>query len=112
MRERDVLSPPPSDIGTGLSGLSCPSLRLCVAIDADGNVLSTHTPEIPDSWRRAAVDHVGTPQAISCPSRSFCLVTDSYGDVIISTNPTGASPRGARIRSSTARPGATGRRLA
>jgi hypothetical protein len=30
------ISPPPTDIGASLTGVSCPSLRLCVAVDAAG----------------------------------------------------------------------------
>lgn len=75
---------------TLIQSLACPTVTLCVAGDAQGNVLSSTKPA-GGSWRLA---HVGEFQfaisAISCPDASFCVAVQD-GDVITSTDPAGSA---------------------
>jgi hypothetical protein len=91
-----------------LSGVSCPSVSLCVAVDGAGNVITSSNPTSGASgWKFAHVDDHGLSH-VSCASMFLCVAAiddertigsvaqaaDS-GNVIISTDPTsGASARG------------------
>ena len=73
----------------GLSAVSCPSARLCVATDYYGNVLwSTDPAGGTGAWH---LDHVDSAalESISCPSEQLCLAGDSRGQILVSTNPIG-----------------------
>lgn len=74
-----VWSPPtlidrvaPVHRGIALTGVSCPSPGLCVAVDGRGQILSTFIPAHTDGW-------ILTPlpgdllTAISCPSAHLCV---------------------------------------
>jgi hypothetical protein len=78
---------------TGINGISCPSVTLCVAVDNTGHVLTSTNPTGGASaWTLADVD--GTKNdlyTISCPSTSLCVAVDLEGDVVTSTNPTGGA---------------------
>ena len=84
----------------GLTGVSCPSASLCVAVDAVGNVFTSTNPGGGASaWRTADVDGSSTfctPASgcfglnrVSCSSASLCVAVDANLNVIMSTNPTG-----------------------
>jgi hypothetical protein len=86
---------PPFRDRIGVDSVACPSASLCLAGDADGNVLSSVDPTSGSpTWRktftggeRAAV------QAIVCPNTSFCAaVVDGSPDFFTSTNPGSQSP--------------------
>lgn len=77
-----------------VTGVSCPSVSLCVAVDANGNVFATNKPAGgPLAW--SAV-HVSTsPRGftdVSCALPSFCAAVDGSGNVFTSSDPTG--PKG------------------
>ena len=83
-----------------LTGISCPSIRLCVAVDSVGEALTSSDPGQADSrWSIATVDrdpqgpHPGGSYLtdISCPSATMCVAVDSSGRVVSSTRPTRGS---------------------
>jgi hypothetical protein len=80
---------PVNDLGT----VSCPSVSLCVAADAGGNLLSTNSPAQAEPWKavmpfgKAAIDF--DPQ-ISCASISMCVYVDQ-GDAFVSHDPSGSA---------------------
>ncbi len=79
---------PPFASPAAITGVSCPSVGLCVAVDSVGDVLiSTDPTGGTGAWNKA---HVGEDfTGISCPSTRLCVAVDSEGDVITSTDATG-----------------------
>jgi hypothetical protein len=76
----------------GLSGVSCPSVSLCVAVDNAGNVLSTtHPTSGASAWPVAHVDGMHRLAGIACPSGSLCVAVDDVGNVLTSTDPAGGA---------------------
>jgi hypothetical protein len=73
------------DSGNRLTGVSCPTTKLCVAVDDAGRVLvSTHPAGGTHAWQPTAVDTAAL-EAISCPSKAFCLAVDNAGQEVIGT---------------------------
>ena len=106
------IDPPPTSgyIGRSLSAVSCPSESLCVAVDAEGNVLtSTEPANSAGAWTVTHVDDFeyeetcestpcGVPrpspasfEGIACPTTSLCIAWDQLGDIFASTDPTGGA---------------------
>ena len=94
-----------------LSGVSCPSVSLCVAAGQAGTIEWSANPAAgARSWRSAQVDETtrATPPStiddVSCPSASLCVAVDSSGHALISQRPTAGSSawRTVRIDGSTA----------
>jgi hypothetical protein len=75
-----------------MTGVSCPSVLLCVATDQAGDVVTSTAPTSVARWKVAHVDrgHGWQPtlDGISCPSVSLCVAVDDAGDVVTSTAPT------------------------
>jgi hypothetical protein len=81
---------PPFVSPATVTGVSCPSMGLCVAVDGVGDVLSSTDPTGgTGAWDKTQMN-VGFTD-VSCPSVSLCVAVDSNGDVITSTDPTGGS---------------------
>jgi hypothetical protein len=78
--------------GVSLTGVSCPSVSLCVATDQAGDVVTSTAPTSVARWKVAHVDrgHGWQPtlDGISCPSLALCVTVDDAGDVMTSTAPT------------------------
>jgi hypothetical protein len=78
-----------------LTGVSCPSASLCVAVDNFGNVLTSANPNGgTGAWTTIKVRRTDPANAftgISCASASFCAATDMDGSVWTTTNPTGGA---------------------
>ena len=80
-----------------LDAVSCPSARLCVATDDDGNVWTSTDPTGGvAAWTETNVDG---PEKIlsgvSCPTESLCVAVDrGGGDVLTSTDPSGGGAHG------------------
>ncbi len=77
--------------GNELTSLSCPSTSLCVASDADGNVLSTTRPTQKQPWNSITPFGEKVPSstaAISCASVSLCAYVDQ-SEAFVSHDPTG-----------------------
>lgn len=79
--------------GGGLAAVSCPSVKLCVAIDGKGYVLTTSAPGGPAGrWARTGARIFGAshPQPrIDCRSARLCAVADQTSEVVVSRRPTG-----------------------
>ncbi len=76
-----------------LTGVSCASVSLCVAVDGSGHALLSTDP-IADSastWHTAGTG-AGALTGVSCPSSSLCVAVDGEGHAAISTNPVGGAP--------------------
>jgi uncharacterized membrane protein YgcG len=81
---------PPFESPTAITGMSCPSTGLCVAVDGAGDVLSTTDPTGgAGAWARAA-SVANTFIDVSCPSRGLCVAVGG-GDVATSTDPAGGA---------------------
>jgi hypothetical protein len=88
------------DPKTAITGISCPSATLCVAVDAAGRVLHSTTPlggvagwTKPVSVDNATLTGGGAAgfSSIDCPTTTFCMAVDNAanGQVAYTTNPTG-----------------------
>lgn len=74
-----------------LSDLSCPSPRICTALDQAGNVVLSTDPHSRD-WLVAYAEPPDTASgltAISCTSAHFCFGTDGWGNFLASADPAG-----------------------
>jgi hypothetical protein len=75
----------------GLSGISCPSASLCVAVDPSGNVLvSTDPTGGVGAWTTTAIGG-GQLDGISCPTTTLCVAVDAESNIITTTDPTGGT---------------------
>jgi hypothetical protein len=72
-----------------ISGLSCVSTQLCVAVDSQGGFAFVGDPTEPDSWTATKIDNFahddGSLTAVSCTPTGQCVAVDGGGDVIIGT---------------------------
>lgn len=70
--------------------VSCPSSRLCLAVDAAGRALyTTHPTWGGHHWSRPAyIDRRGSLTAVSCPTTKLCVAVDDAGNVLSTTRPT------------------------
>lgn len=77
----------------GLNAVSCPTAKLCVAVDASGDLVTTTRPKGgAGAWKKAVhVDSRGQLTGVSCPTTSFCAAVDDGGDVLTSVDPTGGA---------------------
>lgn len=77
-------------VPTPIDAVSCPSVSLCVAADAAGDILSSTNPTRgPTAW---SIAPVGTSIGrVSCPSTSLCVAVDEPDSVLSSTDPTGGA---------------------
>ena len=74
-----------------LQGVSCPSVKLCVAVDTAGDVVtSTNPPGGPSAWSVAYID-ITALTGVSCPSAGLCVGVDDSGNVATSSNPAGGA---------------------
>jgi hypothetical protein len=72
---------------------------MCLAVDADGNALSTAAPTSSKRWRATRIDaHPGLfgLTAVACPATTLCVATDGNGGVLASRNPAAPKPRWTR----------------
>jgi hypothetical protein len=83
-----------------LSGVSCPTESLCVAVGAFGTVATSTSP----TGGRAAwqVAYPTTPgkggyRGVSCASERLCVVVGFEGSVVVSTDPTGGASAWSQI---------------
>jgi hypothetical protein len=76
----------------GVSALSCASASLCVAVDDDGNVVSSSDPTGgPSAWTIAPIAPGPTYLLdVSCPTDTFCAIASRKG-VLVSDDPAGGA---------------------
>jgi photosystem II stability/assembly factor-like uncharacterized protein len=83
------------DGSKGMEDVSCPSKRLCTAVDSVGNVITSgHPARRARAWRVASVHGLDPSEnflGVSCPSRSFCVAFSLFGHAVVSTHPRGGS---------------------
>lgn len=74
---------------SGLNGVSCPAISLCVTGNAGSMITSTNPTDDLGAWN-AVVAGTGLPlKGVSCPTTSACAAIDNNADAIVSTDPTG-----------------------
>jgi hypothetical protein len=85
-------APAPFDVGRSPSAVSCASESLCVAVDREGDALSTVDPTAsPSAWAAAAIDPGESLNAISCSPGGPCVAVDGRGYAFVSQE-SGRSP--------------------
>jgi hypothetical protein len=75
-----------------LTGISCASNTLCVAVDEAGDALLSTDPSAGASaiWSRVKLPGAAALTGISCASNTLCVAVDRSGNALVSTNPTNA----------------------
>ena len=77
---------------TALTGVSCASSSLCVAVDGKSHALVSASPSGGSStWHTAEIAGAGAFTGVSCASNTLCVAVDGSGKATISTNPVGGS---------------------
>ena len=72
-----------------MTAVSCPSISLCAAVDAGGEIVTSTDPTGgPSAWTITPVVS-GSLNAISCPTISMCVAVNN--NAYVSTNPTGGA---------------------
>jgi len=96
------------ETGTSVTGISCPLTSLCVAVDANGNVLTSTDPADPaGDWSVGSLIGDGTGlTGITCASASLCVAVDQNGNAYTSTDPTAGA--GAWVQATIDQNGLTG----
>jgi hypothetical protein len=81
-------------IDSTLTGVSCASASLCVAVDGSGRALVSTNPaaDSASTWHEAGIPGAGALTGVSCASSSLCVAVDASGNAAISTNPVGGGP--------------------
>jgi hypothetical protein len=75
-----------------LEALSCPTSRLCVAVDDGGNVLTSTDPTGgARAWKTTKLGIDYPLEQVTCASASLCVAFGQTGDVITLTDPTGGA---------------------
>jgi YVTN family beta-propeller protein len=74
-----------------LDAISCPSPSLCVAVDDEGQIISTTTPSTTQPWPQTIADPGNQLQDLSCPASNLCVAVDQLGNIVTSVDP-GAGP--------------------
>ncbi len=71
-----------------LTGMSCPTSMLCVAVSSTGAVLwSTAPAGGAATWRSAVIERGVRLTGVSCSEQGLCAAIDTLGDVLVSRNP-------------------------
>jgi hypothetical protein len=79
-----------ADLGSSVSGLSCPSAAFCAGVDFSGRALVSTSPTGgAGSWSFASIDSSRALASISCPSTELCVAGDTGGNVVVSSDPQG-----------------------
>jgi hypothetical protein len=80
-------APSAADGSGHLNSVACPSVSLCVAVDATGNVTYTATPTTGGWSGPVNIDGSHSIAAVSCPSVSLCFAVDDHGSLLASAAP-------------------------
>jgi len=82
-----------TDLGSLISGVSCASVSLCVAVDQTRDILTSTDPGRSGSWHHipepANGDQIKGITGISCASAHLCVGADLFGLAFVSTDPRG-----------------------
>lgn len=80
--------------GGGFTGVSCPSIGFCIAIDNTAHVITSDAPRSGTSaWVISELAADSFPfESITCPTQGLCLALDEFGGhVFVSTDPAGGA---------------------
>jgi len=88
---------PGTDCSANLTAVSCTFVSLCVAVDSEGDVISSRDVVDRSAWRAVQIDRSTGLTGVSCPTAAFCAVVDGGGNVLTSRVPTGHAWRRASI---------------
>jgi hypothetical protein len=87
---------PPFSATHVVTAISCASETLCVAVDRDGNAVTTQDPTAASpTWSLPVPTDPDTNRAmaaISCPSTSLCVGLEDFERIVTTRNPTAATP--------------------
>ena len=86
--------------GTALTGISCASQTLCVAVDGEGHALAATNPGSGGAatWSQHEIDGKTALTGVSCASNALCVAVDGEGHALVSTDPAaGASASWSRV---------------
>jgi hypothetical protein len=76
--------------GNPLTGISCPTDELCVAVDQVGNAFwSTNPAGGAGTWHTVPIDPMTKLFSVSCASVTRCAAVDIGGVVLQTATPTG-----------------------
>jgi hypothetical protein len=88
----------PADFGpaasASISGVSCVSVQLCVAVDQEGGYAFEGNPSDPNSWTATKIDYsslnpgsvdAASLTGVSCTPNGRCVAIDGSGNVIVGT---------------------------
>lgn len=73
-----------------ITGIACPSVSLCVAVDKVGNVVTSTTPTA-GAWHLTSIPGAAGFSGVACPSTSLCVAVDVAGNVVSSNVPAGGA---------------------
>lgn len=81
---------------THLTGVSCPSPSLCVAVsggsnNSNGGKVLTSTNPISGNWQAIQLSSSLDLRGVSCGTPSLCVAVSREGRIFASTNPTGGT---------------------
>lgn len=75
--------------GEAVTGVSCPSTSLCVAVDNNGDVVTSTNPTGGAADWTVTYLEPAALTGLSCPTSGLCVAVDQAGNVITSSDPTG-----------------------
>ncbi len=85
-----VWGSPASVDAHSLTGIACPSVSLCVAVDDAGDVVTSTNPAA-GLWTVTTVPGAAGFSGVSCPSTSLCVAVDRAGHVATASAPNGGA---------------------
>ena len=84
-------SPAATGAPGNLTGVSCPSIALCVASAQEGAILTTGDPEdgAAATWEASEADSAKGADlvGVSCPSATLCVAVEAEGQAVASEDP-------------------------
>ncbi len=84
-------APSAGDAPHALVDVSCPTVSMCVAVDAAGTVFTSTDPTGGRSaWTAATIPNVAAASGVSCPTTTLCVIAAGT-QVLTSTDPTGGA---------------------
>lgn len=74
-----------------LTGVSCSSRSLCVAVGHGGVALASTDPAAAGSWHQLTIPGGGELTGVSCPTGELCVAVDEAGKAFVSSSPATSS---------------------
>jgi hypothetical protein len=80
----------PFGVRNTMEDVSCLAGPLCVAVDNNGNVVTSTNPAGgPSAWTSTEIDGSNVINAVSCIAGPLCVAVDADGNILTSADPTG-----------------------